>query len=57
MLCSCGFDVDKAGEALLDGRHKKLLREWGVIDKRGKGKVRAVALASLAAEWQADGAV
>lgn len=39
VLQACNFDVDKAGEALLEGRHKSLLRQWGVIDKRGKGKV------------------
>jgi hypothetical protein len=39
VLQACNFDVDKAGEALVEGRHKSLLRQWGVIDKRGKGKV------------------
>ena len=40
MLQACNFDVHKAGEALVEGRYKSLLRQWGVIDKRGKGKVR-----------------
>jgi hypothetical protein len=57
VLCSCEYDVNKAADALLEGLDKKLLGEWHVIGKHGKGKVRAVALASLAAEWQPDGEV